>query len=70
MTVEAPSCTRSKWFEPNPVWHIKDDAPNRDKRIFEKQMNKEENRYIWWETKYGKMKQPYMQWNGKVIDKG
>ena len=69
MTLEAPSCTRSKYFVAKPVWHISEDAPNRDKRIFEKQMNKAGNRYIWMMPEYEKMKNPYLQWNGEVIDR-
>ena len=70
MIGSAPSCTRSKYFNPDPEWHIEADAPTRDKRIFEKQMNTEENRYIWFLPKYKKMKKPYLRWNGEVIDRG
>lgn len=70
MIGDAPSCTRSKYFNPDPEWHIEENAPNRDKRIFEKQMNMEENRYIWMLKKYKKMKNPYLKWDGSVVDMG
>ena len=70
MIGSAPSIVKSKFFVPEPEWHMKDDAPEKMKALFEKQMNDEENRYIWMDEKYESMKNPYILWNGEVIDKG
>ena len=66
----APKITRSKFFVPDPEWHMKDDAPDKMKALFEKQMNSGDNRYIWMRDKYKDMMNPYIRWNGEVIDKG
>ena len=65
----APSITNSKFFVAKPVWHMKDDAPDRMKALFEKQMNSEDNRYIWMLDKYKNMQNPFLRWNGEVIDR-
>lgn len=70
MTERAPSIIRSKFFVSEPEWHMKDDAPDKMKKLFEKQMNDEKNKFIWMLEKYKEMKNPYICWNGEVIDKG
>lgn len=69
MTRSAPSIVKSKFFVSEPMWHMKDDAPDKMKELFEKQMNSEENRFIWMLKKYEDMENPYLRWNGEVIDR-
>ena len=70
MTRPAPSIVGSKFFVPEPEWHMKEEAPEKMKKLFEKQMNDEKNKFIWMLEKYKGMKNPYIRWNGEVIDKG
>jgi len=69
MTRSAPSIVKSKFFVPEPEWHMKEEAPDRMKALFEKQMNDEKNKFIWMLKKYEDMENPYICWNGEVINR-
>ena len=66
MIGDAPEFTKSKFFVPNPKWHLKPGASNEDKQALEEYMNPDPDIII----DHPEMENPYYTWSGRVIDKG
>ena len=62
----APEFTNSKYFEHDPEWRMKPEAPKELKKEFEDYMNSSTTL----KKRYPNFKDPYVCWDGEVRERG
>lgn len=65
----APKFTQSKYFVPEPRWHLLPEATDYMKSQFEKFMNDPNTAEVY-KRSFPSMKKPWYTWEGKFVDKG
>ncbi len=67
MTEPVPKFMESEYFTDQPRWRLRDGAPERLKKEFERYFNSKTARAAW-KSMNPQMRHPYYTWTGEIID--